>query len=264
MFKNLPLFILFILASCASIQKGSSSFNVLEWDTPEGVVRLERTPFKVDFFPLVNVFESQSNKIYCGPTSGAIVLNALRLRDEAIPKPLNAQLTDKKLLKHIPKDVNPNFERYSQSNFLNAKTAAVKTQEEILGKPKNKDDKSGMGLSVRQLSEMLAAHGLQADLRVVNESLSRDKVKEELIANMKSANDFVLVNYNRQTVGQEGGGHISPLGAYDADSDSFLVLDVNSNKAKWVWITSNTLYDAMNTKDSVENRGYVLVKDKKS
>jgi len=35
------------------------------------------------------------------------------------------------------------------------------------------------------------------------------------------------VNYKRSAIGQKGGGHISPLGAYDEISDSFLVLDVN-------------------------------------
>jgi len=39
--------------------------------------------------------------------------------------------------------------------------------------------------------------------------------------------DLAIVNYKRSAIGQKGGGHISPLGAYDEISDSFLVLDVN-------------------------------------
>jgi hypothetical protein len=34
----------------------------------------------------------------------------------------------------------------------------------------------------------------------------------------------VIVNYSRVALGQEGASHISPLAAYDAESDSFLVL----------------------------------------
>jgi Phytochelatin synthase len=60
-------------------------------------------------------------------------------------------------------------------------------------------------------------------------------------------------------VGQRGGGHISPLGAYDAASDSFLVLDVNPASAGWVWMPTATLVQGMRTFDTVENRGYVVV-----
>jgi hypothetical protein len=32
---------------------------------------------------------------------------------------------------------------------------------------------------------------------------------------------FVIVNYLRKAIGQEKGGHISPLAAYDAETDRF-------------------------------------------
>ena len=67
------------------------------------------------------------------------------------------------------------------------------------------------------------------------------------------------MNYSRKALGQPGGGHISPVGAYDETSDSFLVMDVNPNRAPWVWITSDDLVAAMRTFDTVENRGYVLI-----
>jgi len=69
----------------------------------------------------------------------------------------------------------------------------------------------------------------------------------------------VIVAYSRPAVGQAGGGHISPLGAYDQPSDSFLVMDVNPTSAGWVWMPAATLIKAMRTFDTVENRGYVIV-----
>jgi hypothetical protein len=51
----------------------------------------------------------------------------------------------------------------------------------------------------------------------------------------------------------------SPLGAYDAQSDSFLVLDVNPSTAGWVWMPTSILVKGMRTFDTVENRGYVLI-----
>ena len=41
---------------------------------------------------------------------------------------------------------------------------------------------------------------------------------------------FVIVNYLRKAIGQEKGGHISPLAAYDAETDRFLILDVSRYK----------------------------------
>ena len=38
-------------------------------------------------------------------------------------------------------------------------------------------------------------------------------------------------------------------------------LDVNPNRAPWVWVRSEELIAAMRTFDTVENRGYLLVSD---
>ena len=75
-------------------------------------------------------------------------------------------------------------------------------------------------------------------------------------------NHFVIVNYHRKALGQEWGGHISPLAAYDEKADRFLILDVARYKYPPVWVTTSDLFDAMNTPDpDNENkaRGYVLI-----
>ena len=77
-----------------------------------------------------------------------------------------------------------------------------------------------------------------------------------------TGDDYVLVNYARKSLGQTGGGHISPLGAYDEASDSFLIMDVNPNRAPWVWVGADDLIGAMRTFDTVENRGYLLISEK--
>ncbi|HJW81556.1 MAG TPA: phytochelatin synthase family protein, partial [Acidiferrobacterales bacterium] len=78
----------------------------------------------------------------------------------------------------------------------------------------------------------------------------------------KRRGDYVIANYWRQAVGQQGGGHISPLAAYDPESDSFLVLDVNPASAGWVWMPTLTLIKGMRTFDKVENRGYIHVESR--
>jgi hypothetical protein len=106
---------------------------------------------------------------------------------------------------------------------------------------------------------MLRANGLITTVVVVDDARSELAIRADLQGNLARGGDYVIVNYRREAVGQQGGGHISPLGAYDAVSDSFLVLDVNPAAAGWVWMPAATLVRGMRTFDTVENRGYVLV-----
>ena len=73
---------------------------------------------------------------------------------------------------------------------------------------------------------------------------------------------FVLVNYLRKAIGQETGGHISPLAAYDADTDRFLILDVSRYKYPPIWVEADALFGAMNTAGQRQRRptrGYAVV-----
>ena len=69
------------------------------------------------------------------------------------------------------------------------------------------------GYQIRQFDDLLKAHGLQSSLRVVDEKLSPATIRDEFVRNMKTRDDYVVVNYKRSALGQEGGGRISPLGA---------------------------------------------------
>ena len=106
---------------------------------------------------------------------------------------------------------------------------------------------------------MLRANGARTRKVVVADMLPTEAVKADLIGNLRRAGDYVVVNYLRRVVGQSGGGHISPLAAYDAESDSFLVLDVNPAVTGWTWLPASDLIRGMRTYDTVENRGYVLI-----
>jgi Phytochelatin synthase len=101
--------------------------------------------------------------------------------------------------------------------------------------------------------------GRDRELVIVDDSKPEQDIRTDLIENLKRRGDYVIVAYQRKAVGQEGPGHISPLGAYDTESDSFLVLDVNPASADWVWMPTAALIKGMRTFDAVENRGYILV-----
>jgi len=48
-----------------------------------------------------------------------------------------------------------------------------------------------------------------------------DKFRRIAAATLGDDDRFILVNYHRNVIGQRTGGHISPLAAYDADTDQF-------------------------------------------
>uniref|UniRef100_A0A7S2MPQ3 glutathione gamma-glutamylcysteinyltransferase n=1 Tax=Helicotheca tamesis TaxID=374047 RepID=A0A7S2MPQ3_9STRA len=75
------------------------------------------------------------------------------------------------------------------------------------------------------------------------------KMRFDLRTALKDRHSRVLVGYNRKTLGQVGGGHISPLGSYHAPTDTFLIMDVSKYKYPPVWVTAIALYDAMATSD---------------
>src|SRR5262245_27861780 len=74
--------------------------------------------------------------------------------------------------------------------------------------------------------------------------------RRQAVAALNDDNHFVLVNYLRKAIGQQAGGHISPLAAYDADTDRFLILDVGRYKYPPIWVEAATLFGAMKTEDS--------------
>ncbi len=235
------------------------STALVEWASGESAERLSRSSHKADFFPLSNHFISQDNAIFCGPVSSAIVLNALRLgRKDGLPQ--DRQSIARNELVYLPEGANPFYGKYTPNNVLTERT---KTRLEVLGKPIliDGDHRSDFGLQLRQLAQVLGSHGLEVVTRVVDEHADPAAIRSELAANLAAGGDFVLVNYARGSLGQEGGGHISPLGAYDKSSDSFLIMDVNPNRAPWVWVEARDLIAAMRTFDTVENRGYLLVSE---
>jgi len=222
----------------------------------EGMLRLARSTARVDFAHLANEFESQENRAFCGVASAVVVLNALRDRDDRFPKPEDSRLVPAGSL-----SFDPLFHRFTQADFFTAETDAIKRKDEILGRPRAPGERPSGGLELRQLAKLLVAHGLAVEVRVVDDRLDGATIRRELVKNLSTEGDYVLVNYLRAGVGQPGGGHISPLGAYDAASDSILVLDVNPNAQPWSWVPASALIDAMRTKDANENRGYLLVKE---
>lgn len=114
------------------------------------------------------------------------------------------------------------------------------------------------GMPLRDLSGLLEAHGAEVET-YYGSQITLTEFRQILQQNLANPNDFVIVNYSRETVGQKPGGHISPIAAYDRAQDQALVLDVASFKYPPVWIPLGVLFDSINTIDSETGRSRGLV-----
>ncbi len=206
--------------------------GVIGFDSPQGEALFMGAEARHDYFALSIFFTTQINPAYCGPASIAMVLNALD-----VPRP--------------PSDLTLGLGLFDQHNIFTPATEAVKPAAAIL--------RGGMTLD--DLGGVLAARGLHVDVHHAADT-DLDAFRRAAVAAINDDDHFILVNYLRKAIGQQEGGHISPLAAYDADSDRFLILDVSRYKYPPAWVAAASLFAAMNTPDSDNHdrtRGYLLV-----
>lgn len=146
--------------------------------------------------------------------------------------------------------LNAMGQHLSQETFFNQDTNVVRSRLRVIFG----------GMSLPELAALLEAHG--ADVTVHHADTSTpDAFRAAVETNLNRPNDFILVNYQREALGQGRVGHISPLAAYDRDTDKVLILDTASHKYPPTWAPLNLVFDAMNTVDTAsgKTRGFLEV-----
>jgi len=110
---------------------------------------------------------------------------------------------------------------------------------------------------------LLGKYPVSVDYVFASDS-SVDQFKEQAIAALKSADKRLIINFSRQTLGQAGIGHFSPVVAYNEARDMFLVMDVARYKLPPVWVKSELLFKALQGEDSSskKSRGFIIVSNK--
>ncbi len=183
---------------------------------------LAESHFIADYPLLMQHFESQSRRAFCGVASSVIVLNAL----------------------FAPEN------HFTQSSFFTDAASEVRSDMSVtLG-----------GMTLEQLGELLHAHGVEAAIYPASEyNLKTFRLIAK--QNLQTPGDFLMVNYQRAVLGQGKTGHISPIAGYNAATDRFLILDVAAYKFPPVWVSADVLWSAMNTVDSSsrQTRGFIVV-----
>lgn len=204
--------------------------HLTDLTSPTGQTLLQESEAQTDFLPLMSQYVTQENQAFCGIASMVMVLNSL-----GVPAP-NA----------------PEWNRayFTQENLFNAETEAVIPRERI----------ARQGLTLEELARILASYPVEVESHHGSD-VSLDQFRQLVATNLAEPNNFIVINYLRRSIGQESGGHISPLAAYDADTDRVLILDVSRYKYPPVWVEVESLWNATNTIDSVSglSRGLVTV-----
>ena len=207
--------------------------SVVYWNSEAGHTLRARMPTDADFWQLSPTFAVQSTQSYCSVASAITVLNAMSIK----------------------KPVDPAYAPYAyftQSNFFTPEVSKIISPQTVLS----------MGMTRDQMTETLALHGVRTK-SIAGDTLDDKELHGLLKKALGDDGQFVLVNYLRATLGQVGGGHWSVLAAFDAQSDSVLILDVAKYKYTPVWVGVSTLRQAIATHDTTSNkaRGLVIVSE---
>jgi hypothetical protein len=209
--------------------------ELIPLNSPEGRKLLATSGSQEAFWDLAQYYTAQPDLGTCSVASCLMVLNALPV-ERPVSKP------------------HGSFKLFTAENFFSPKVEEITTRKKV----------SSFGMSLKEVSRVLETYPVQVECVFAGEStvqVFRQKVRESLAEKDK----HVIVNYLRKSLGQETGGHISPIGAYNETADKVLILDTANYKYPWTWVPVDELWKAMASAadpGSKTTRGYVLVSTK--
>lgn len=187
------------------------------------------------YWNLTQFYSSQENLNTCAVAACLMVLNAL-----PVERPDAAEYRPYKM--------------FTPGNFFNKDVAAIVTRKKV----------SSSGMTLEQMSKVLQTFPVRAEATYASESDIETfrKALKKLSGPEGRPQAYIIVNYLRGGLGQGGGGHISPLAAYNRKEDVVLILDTANYKLPWVWVKTSRLWKAMaegTDPESKRSRGYVTV-----
>ncbi|SDI75516.1 phytochelatin synthase family protein [Paraburkholderia phenazinium] len=210
--------------------------NLVALLQPEGQRRLISTADNRSYWPLSEYFETQRNEAYCSVASSVMALNAL-----GIKRPESTQY--------------PDFPYFSQQDFFRSVDPQIADAARV----------SREGMTLDQLGAVLSEFPVEVE-KFHSGDLTLAQFRNLIRETTAHDDRFALLNFRRVEIGETGGGHWSPLAAYDAASDSALLLDVARYKYPAVWVPIAQLYAGSQAVDSVSglSRGLVIVSKRAS
>ena len=213
------------------LASAADSDKLVYFDQPASEKLFAEAQVKGQFWTLVRYFISQRIDTFCSVASSVMVLNALE-----VPAPVSRMTYP--------------YSKFNEETFF---TQGVLERQRVR-------DIAGDGLFLAELGDMLKAFDVTVD-EYHADTVTADEFRRLAVAALKSTDRYVVVNFSRDRITQEGGGHFSPLAAYDAKSDRFLVLDTARYKYPPFWVKAQDLWAAMDTVDEAAKakRGFLIV-----
>lgn len=179
--------------------------------------------------------ETQKTQTYCGIATTVTALNSIEdVRSNAPLDPL-----------YYP------YKFYTQDAIFNSKCALdAATPAAVLS----------MGVTLPELASFARCYhpGKVTAVHASDRYSSVASMRDALIDALKSDDTRIMMNYLRK---EYNGGHWSPIGAYNADKDMFLVVDVERYLYPPLWLPASVVFDAVTTTDSTsgKSRGFVIL-----
>ena len=180
------------------------------------------------FLSLSSVFTPQSEPPFCGLSSLSIVLNSLNIDPGRSVKIMGVW----RWYSEVLLDCCVDLERVREAGITLA-------QLRCLGLCN--------GLTVSRIPGISSRFPLEKQVKTLEKLMKNEEIR-------------VIVNYDRASLGQTGGGHFSPLAALDATSSKVLLLDVARFKYPPHWVSLEDLVFAGETKDGEVMRGFVSLR----
>lgn len=228
----------------------------------DGLKKLLESQFKNDFFQLINFYQPQINPLFCAVAVGVSALNALEYSEIS-------NNTENQIVKNDNDIIE--YRLHSQQSFLNDKTDVIKDRQAVLfQKPVSRVKKDNKwvdvfdpGLTLDELAQVLEkVYNLKVEKYHVS-SPNNSEQFAEIVKNIVQDNKkFIIVNFDGKVLNKTTNGHMALIAAYHQNLNEILILDPALHKNKWFWANTKALFNAMNTKDSDQFRGYLIVSKK--
>ncbi|MGA0164031.1 MAG: phytochelatin synthase family protein [Bdellovibrionota bacterium] len=155
------------------------------------------------------------------------------------------------------------FQAETQDTFAGARAAAILVAALEISKPELLQELNRKfnvsAPSLRDLRTALDEQIISTRLYVMSESDTLERIRDVLIASLLKSSEMLLVNFAYADSQGEMVEVFAPLGAYEEESDSFLIMDLNPKRAPWKWIKAQSLFQFMNTISGEESRGFVII-----
>lgn len=218
--------------------------NLIDYRSAESKTRLCRalqTGYAVPYLSLSSCFNTQAEPAYCGVSTLAIILNALRIDPQRIWRTVwrwySEELLDCCRPLEDVKESGITLEEFVCLAKCNGASA-------ILVRPSDTEEQFEKFV---QALEQVCTGGRQEK----GENFDEENPEE-----------IMAISYSRKTLGQTGDGHFSPIAAMDKETSSVLLFDTARFKYPPYWVPVKLLFQSMLPLDRAtgKGRGYVTLK----